>query len=71
MRISIGAALLQSADVARTKRLTMNYSKYMRKNTSLSFLLSVIQILTYVVFAATRSLFYSQLIQGIDLLLMK
>lgn len=71
MRISIGAALLQSADVARTKRLTMNYSKYMRKNTSLSLLLSVIQILTYVVFAATRSLFYSQLIQGIDLLLMK
>lgn len=71
MRISIGAALLQSADVARTKRLTMNYSKYMRKNTSLSLLLSVIQILTYVVFAATRLLFYSQLIQGIDLLLMK
>lgn len=71
MRISIGAALLQSANVARTKRLTMNYSKYMLKNTSLSLLLSVIQILTYVVFAATRSLFYSQLIQGIDLLLMK
>lgn len=68
MRVSIGAALLQNADVARTKRLTTNCSKCMRKNTSLSLLLSVIHILTYTVFAATRSLFYSQVIQGIDLL---
>lgn len=46
MRISISTGLLESSDVARKKRPSVNCSKYIYKNTSFSLLLAVIHVLT-------------------------